>query len=77
MEENEDFYVKVANGNNENSVAPRVMSHCNGRNGISVRSNQELRQVISMEEVTCKLKGIKVSLILLMMMINVTLYLSV
>lgn len=61
MEENDDIFVTVANGNSEKSVVPRIMSHCNGLNGISLNSKSEIQQVISMEEVTCRLKGIKVS----------------
>lgn len=61
MEEGNVFAVKVANNEYGEMQRNHVMPHCNGGVKIGLTSDLDLRRVKSMEEVTCRLKGIKVS----------------
>lgn len=58
MDEQDGVYFKVSNGNDDSIETIRNIPHCNGYNS---GQQAEIKQVIAMEEVTCKLKGIRVS----------------
>ena len=56
--------LNIPNGHDGNYITePKFMPYCNGRPGLSgAIQDPGTKYVTSMEEVTCKLKGIRVSI---------------
>lgn len=65
MDENDGIAVRLGSGGMENRGNHNT-SHCNGGPGKALTSDLDFRKGASMEEVTCKLKGLKVSYVLLL-----------
>ena len=60
MNDNDGIAVRVNNSGSDN-CGNHNMSHCNGGH-TTLTPDLDFRRIKSMEEVTCKLKGIKVGL---------------
>ncbi|KAH3858092.1 hypothetical protein DPMN_100711 [Dreissena polymorpha] len=52
--------VRLENGGTHLLQSVSCMTHCNGGHFTTLTPVAEVRQIISMEEVTCKLRGIQV-----------------